>query len=331
MTLPIYLLIMPLCFFWYALFAGMETGVMCLSRARLAHLVRAGSKAAMLLQKYTNEMQRFLASILTGTNVMSVTLSTLSASLARHLLQDYPVGQALWCFLMALITLLFCEYLPKLFFSTRPLRRTLLAVRLFYLAERLLRPLTRLILFLTQWLTPDAKEITPHPFLITRDFFHNVISDVRHGARISAFERVMINRVLTLHTHTAAQIMTPLSSVQWVTEDATLEECYELARKSGHMRLPVFSTDGGICVGVLGVLETISRRGSESGGNVADFMQKPYTVREDTLADDVLPMMRQNCAHLAVVCAQRDNRPIGIVTEEDVMCVLTCSLRNMRG
>lgn len=319
-----------LCFFASAFFSGTESGLLSLNHARLMHLVRAGVKSAQILHGYLGDLQRCLASLLVGNNLVNVMLSTLSASLANTCFPDSHGSQAVWATVVAFLMLCFCEYLPKLFFTTRPLRRTLLVSRAFYVVDRLLVPLTTAILFVTRWLVPDTRKGADQRFLLSREYIQNVVSDAKEGSRITAFERLMINRVLTLHAQTAAQIMTPLSRVTQTRERAPLRDCFRAVRDSGHVRLPVFSENGTRCVGVLNVAAVLASDPDPDAQMAKDSMEAPFFVNADECADDVLPLMRKHRHPMVLVRESEGDTVLGIITEENVLFALTGSLQKIR-
>jgi len=327
MSAELHILVISLCFMASAFFSGTESGMLSISHARLMHLVRAGLEPAKVLNGYLSDMQRFLATILVGNNLVNVMLSTLSASLAQTCLPGHHVFQTVWATAMAFMMLFFCEYLPKLFFTTRPLRRTLMVVRFFYVVEKLLSPLTELVLWLTQWLVPKNRNASNQRFLMTREYIQNVVSDAKDGSRITAFERLMINRVLSLQSQTAAQLMTPLSRVTKTTGQVPLRVCYQLVRDSGHVRLPVFSEDGARCVGVLNVLDVLTDSPDPDKTLACECMQAPFFVSADERADDVLPLMRKHHKPMALVRAAGSDAVLGIVSEENILFALTGSLQ----
>lgn len=326
MSAQLYLLAMALCAACSALFSGMESGVLTLNQARLVHLMRTGSRVAHRLHDYVADMQRFLATILVGNNLVNVTLSTLSAGLSQLLFPGHHLAQTAWGVGIACAMLVFCEYLPKLFFTTRPLRRTLLATRVFALAERALTPLTILVLFLTKWLVPKNRNAAEARSVMSREYIQNIVSDPKDGSRITAFERLMINRVLALQSRTAAQLMTPLDRVSRAREQAPLSDCFRIVRDSGHVRLPVFSEDGARCVGVLNVLDVLAAAPAPDRALARDFMRPPFFVSGDARADDVLPLMRKYRQRLALVRGAHENSIQGIITEENVLAALIGSL-----
>lgn len=326
MSSGLHVMAIVLCFLASAFFSGTESGLLTINHARLMHLVRNGSKAAKLLSAFVADMQRTLAAILVGNNLVNVMLSTLSASFAHALFPRHPWLQTVWAAAVAGLMLVFCEYLPKLFFTSRPLRRTLLVTRPFYVIEKVLAPAAAAVLFLTRWLVPQTRSAPGQHFFMTREYIQNVVSDARDGSRITAVERLMINRVLTLQTLTAVQVMTPLSRVTFTTENAALGTCFQQVRDSGHVRLPVFSEDGQRCVGVFNALDVLSADPDPEKARVSGFMRPPLFVNAGLRAGDVLPLMRKSRQPMAMVRGAQDGAVLGIITEENVLRSLTGSL-----
>jgi putative hemolysin len=325
MNVQLHIIGILLGFIGSAFFSGLEIGVFSVRRARLLHYVRDGLRAALQLEHYLRNSQRFLGSILVGNNLCNVLLSTLSAALAKTFFAQNSFLQSFWALLMATMVLIFCEFLPKMVFESRPLRRTLPLVSIFSLIDKVLSPVTDMVLFCTQWVIPKSSRKSESRFVITREFLHDVVTDRERGAQITAIERLMIKRVLALQSLTALQIMTPLSKVSRVSEKTSLQQCYEVVRHSGHVRLPVFSEDGSRCVGVLHALDVLSFMPDPMATPASAYVQPPCYVPCNMRADDLLPLMRRNRQPMVFV-RNRQGRVAGIVTEADILNRLTVNL-----
>jgi putative hemolysin len=325
MNLSLHIFLLGCCFLFVAFFAGIETGVLCVSRMRLIHLVRNGVKAAKTLSFYVTNIQRFIATVLVGCNLFNVMLSVLSASLAVRLFPHHKGLQTAWAIMIACMVVFFSEYLPKLFFSTRPLRRTLLAIPIFNVVQKIVYPLAKIVLVITELVMPKSKNTEGQLFPITREYIDDVVSDPRESAQITSIERAMIHRVLSLHDKTADQIMTPLEKVVFVTEDMTMRDCFEKVRDKGYVRMPVFTVDGERCVGVLSVLDVFAIAPNPEDVPVQTFLRPPIFVDPAMPADDLLPMMRRKRQHMVLV-RNEDRKVTGIITSENILTVLTGSL-----
>jgi len=253
MNVEIYVhaVLLLLCFVASAFFSGTETGILCVNRMRVMHLVRSGVRSAKKMMRHLQDMQRFMATILVANNMANVMISVLSAKLATLVFPQNSTVQTIWACVVAAMVVVFSEYLPKLFFSSRPLRRTLHVIAVFDVVERVVHPLAQVALYVTSIFLPRGKGGDDAFALFTREYIEDVISDPKDGTQITSIERAMIHRVLGLHDRTAEQIMTPIEKVARIHASSTMQDCFRLVRDSGHIRFPVFSDDGSTCVGVL--------------------------------------------------------------------------------
>lgn len=314
------------CFLGSAFFAGTEMGVLSVNRARVMYLVRNGVQAAKLLAAYLHDMQRFLALVLVGNNLSAVMLSVVSASFSMRVFPEAHLAQTVWAAAVACMVVFFAEYLPKLFFASRPLRRTLPAIRVFRVVDYAIGPLARVILWLTQFLMFGKKHEDDKQFLVTRQYIDDLVRNPKDGAAITSIERAMIRRVLRLPNKTAAEILTPVQAFASITEDSPLEEVFETVRRSGHMRLPVFNRDRTACIGVLATLDMFAVSPDLTRGCVRTFMRPPMFVNADMPADELLPLMRRKRQHLVLVREPQTRRLLGLVTTENVLSVITGEL-----
>jgi len=322
MNIPIEFHVIVLCLLAQAFLAGIELGVISINRHRLLHLVRTGSARAKIIQNYLHDTPRLFGTTLVGTCITLVTISTLAASLAER--QFGETGQAAVAGVVSLIILVFGEYLPKVWFNRRPIDRCLPCANVLRLFERLLYPLVRLVIFVTEWASPQNRQEKQSLF-VTREHIQTLVQDSAVGGQTSGLDRLMINRVLDLQMKSAAEIMTPIKQVTHAHDDATLQASYELARQSGHLRLPVLSADDGTCVGVLHLLGIIATIDNPDAVLVRDCMTPPLMVLPDVRADDLLPLMRRHRQPMAVVHDQTGH-VLGLVTQENIVAFLMGSL-----
>lgn len=92
----------------------------------------------------------------------------------------------------AVIVLYFGEFLPKLLFSARPLRRILLIAPLYQAVAALLAPLAKLSLVLTNAFLPDRSP----EHKMTAEEINRIIHDRRDGVCLTDFEHTLITNLL---------------------------------------------------------------------------------------------------------------------------------------
>lgn len=315
------------CLMLSSFFSGFESGILSLNGARLMHWVRAGVRPAVRLHKSLSDMHKTLTTILVGNNLANVLLSTLSAYIAAHAISGGALMQTLWSVGMACVVLYIGEYLPKLLFTTRPLRRTVAVSALFAFFVKVLSPISSAVIFLTQWIIPKSNAKKQDRFYFSLDYLENLITDKKSGADISPLERIMIRRVLSMHRRTARDVMKALDAVVLATDDMTVQDCCELAKSSGHIRIPVFSADKKICFGVLHVLDELTRSTYAGEASARRKARRPVFVYGDTPTDDILALMRRNRSPLVIVRDELTNFPLGIVSERVLLKTLIDSTR----
>ena len=314
---------MLLCMCAVAFFAGVESGMLNVSRARMMSLVRAGSPRAKKLAKSLADMPRVITTVLVGTNLFSVLASTLSAALCMRLFPDSTTLRSAWSTLVALAVLFGCEYMPKLFFTTRPIRRLLMFTPLYRFAERVLSPIVVVFQAIVRYMFRQPAAVRPRKLSMSRDGLRTLVADNENGARLSGFERRLIERVLALQTVFAEELMTPIDRTDKVRVNTPLSECLALARRTGHVHLPVFDASGHTAVGALDMLSLLRMAGGDVPEGVAgEVARPPLVISARTSVDDILPMMRRLRTPVAAVKDASSGRVGGLVTEGSILQAL---------
>ena len=191
--------------------AGVETGFLSVSRVRLLSLVRQRSKQACQLARTLRDMSRVVTTLLVGNNIAAVTVSTVSTGLALRMFATSPLLQAAWSLFVAALMLFGGEYLPKLLFATRPLRRSLAAMRLYRALEFVLSPLVGVFTVVTR-VVFQVRPAKTGRLGVSRAGLRTLIADKDGSTRLTPFERTLIARVLDLQALSAADLMHPAAA-----------------------------------------------------------------------------------------------------------------------
>lgn len=174
--------------------SGTETGLSSVSLGRIRHMAREGSAAAKIIERARLDFSRTLTGILVGNNLANVVYSSASAALAARLFGDASGARAAWGAGAAVALLVCGEFLPKLFCSARPLRRTLRLAPVYRVFDLVLAPLTSLAAAVTGLFAgrPRARE------RVTPDNLLRILQDRKDGVRLTEFESALIARILVL-------------------------------------------------------------------------------------------------------------------------------------
>ncbi len=301
---------------WF--FSGFESGVVAISRHRLIHLVRHGNKQARHLTTILRDTHRFLATTLVGNNICNVTLSTLASSIAISLTSTFmneAWAQIIATLLVSCLLLVIGEYLPKLWFSARPIERCGRLCVIFNGIRKILYPLASLCMLLTRIFTSKkVKKEKRSPF-VSREALAFLVRESEAHGHISAFERMMVNRVLNLQLNKAIQLMTPMNRVRKVYESDNFATVLRVFRTTKHRILLMMSDDDSKVLGVVHLFDLLRSRSKTP--RPFDLRRSAVFAKYNLPADEVLPYMRMRNTKMLILC--QGGEPIGIITQQDVL------------
>lgn len=196
MTVALLLLAVVVSLAISAFCSGSETGFLSVSRGRILHMAREGGVRARIIQEAIFHMGRTTTAILAGNNLANVGYSAAFTSLVVEADLSSPAAEAALSLLSALVLLFFGEFLPKLFFAARPLRRLLALAPYWSRFARVFVPAGACVQLLIERLMPSCEprqRVTPETVL-------KILKDRRDGVKLSDFERALVGRILTLRS-----------------------------------------------------------------------------------------------------------------------------------
>ena len=179
---------------WAAFCAGAETGFLSVSRERVLHLAREGGRKAVKVQRALGDMGRTTTTILIGNNLASVMYSTATAALSERLFGGNVTASAVWSFFAAFTVLYVSEFMPKLLFAARPLRRILSIADAVKVMSIALTPLTSLAMRFTDMFMPRKEQ----KYRLTSADLLRIPQDRKDGVCLSDLESAIITRIIVL-------------------------------------------------------------------------------------------------------------------------------------
>ena len=321
----IYGFVLALCLLLSFLLSGLEAGVFALSRLHVRRLARTGKPSAKLLNRFLENPEKFLWTILVGNTLANF----LILGFALLKINEWFIGQHIVIALIfAIVVFLFYalfDLLPKMLFRAFPNQLCLSAARFFQPVNFVLSPLVSLIEGISKILLQltGGREFTGRLFGNREE-----MRAVMRESAPSATEHAMINRVLDLQHLTVRQITTPLAQIVTVETQTPLDEALKLAREKNFSRLPVWETrDSRRRIGGLLMLGPLLFRDDldlhKSSGN---YMTPAIFFNENMRLEDALRRLQRAGERLAVVLA-RDGKEIGVVSLEDILKVIFGEMR----
>ncbi len=138
--------------------AGAETGFLSVSRERVLHLSREGGVKAAKVQRALADMARTTTTLLIGNNLASVGYSSAFAALSARISGSNATASAVLGFVGAFMLLYCAEFMPKLLFAARPLRRILAVAGAYEVLAAALEPAVSLAMRFSDLFLPRREQ-----------------------------------------------------------------------------------------------------------------------------------------------------------------------------
>ena len=174
--------------------AGAETGFLSVSRERILHLSREGGVKAAKVQKALADMARTTTTLLIGNNLASVGYSSAFAALSARISGSSTTASAILGFVGAFMLLYCAEFMPKLLFAARPLRRILAVAGAYEVLAAALKPAVSLAMRFTDLFLPRREQ----KYKLTSADLLRILQDRKDGVCLTDFESTLITRIFVL-------------------------------------------------------------------------------------------------------------------------------------
>lgn len=299
-------------------FSGSEIAIVNSDKFKMRHLAKTGDRKAALLLKMFRTPDVILGTTLVGTNVATVTISTLGAILAIEAFGE--IGDLIAILVMTPFLLIFGEIVPKSVFQQKAdnvARAIIPILRVFsmifypvvFVFSRIARFATRLV----------GGSSTGHTLFITREELSVLldINDAGTGATPGKVDRRSIRRVIRFADTTVGQAMIPLADVVGFNEVRTTADAVQTVLKFGYNRLPVYRGNITNVKGVLTLTTWDMLDPTTEERRLSEFIRPPLYLSPQQTIDQTLKLLQAREDHMGIVVDEFGSA-IGIITMEDI-------------
>ena len=318
MELLITFLIMLVFLVLKGFFSGSEIAIVNSDKFKMRHLAKTGDRKAALLLKMFRTPDVILGTTLVGTNIATVTISTLGAIIAIEAFGD--IGDLIGVLVMTPFLLIFGEIVPKSVFQQKAddvARAIIPILRVFsmifypvvFVFSRIARFATRLV----------GGASTGHTLFITREELSVLldINDTGTGATPGKVDRRSIRRVIRFADTTVGQAMIPLADVVGFNEVRTTADAVQTVLKYGFNRLPVYRGNITNVKGVLTLTTWDMLDPTTEEKRLSEFIRPPLYLSPQQTIDQTLKLLQAREDHMGIVVDEFGSA-IGIITMEDI-------------
>lgn len=299
-----------------AFFSSNETALTTANKIRLRALADDGNKrAAMVLDVTENHTSKMLSAILIGNNIVNISASSLSATLA------YAFGGYMVSIATAILTvaiLVFGEITPKNYATINAEKISLRYIGVIRFFMTIMTPVIIIINLFSRGIMrllrvdPDAARKG-----MTEEELRTIVDVSHESGVIESEEKEMINNVFDLGDANAKDIMVPRVHVTFASVDSSYEELIRIFREDKFTRLPVYEDSQDNIVGILNMKDLLLYD-RDASFNVRDIMRTPHFTYEYKSISELLVEMRESTFNIAIVLDEYGELA-GIITLEDIL------------
>jgi CBS domain containing-hemolysin-like protein len=299
-------------------FSGSEIALVNADKLRLTHQANHGHRGAQMVLHLFRTPELLLTTTLVGTNLTTITLSTLGTLLMIRLAGE-PYGDVAAFVVYTPLFLILGEIVPKSVYqqtSDRIAPIVVFPLRAFYY---LMFP----VVFVFSRIARIAARLSGggpagHGLFVTREQIRSVVEMAERGSNVDQFDRIRVRRAIRFAETTVGEAMIPIAEVVAINKNKATADAIQRVRKRGYNRLPVYEGNVSNVVGIL-MMTTWDLLDQELGARPLEDLVRPahYVTHFETI-DELLPVLKSRDDHMAIVVDEFGSA-IGIITMEDVI------------
>ena len=306
-----------------AFFSSAETSLTTINKIKIRSLAEDGNKRAKMVLKITDDSGKLLSAILIGNNIVNLSASPLTTTIAFELaskvvgpLATYAVAIATG--IITVLILIFGEITPKTIATIHSDKLALLYAYPIRFIMTIVTPismiinvLARGILFLLR-VDPNAKTD-----IMTETELRTIVDVSHEDGIIEDEEKEMIYNVFDLGEAKAKDVMVPRVHVTFADVENTYEELLEIFREDKFTRLPVFEETTDNVIGTINMKDLLLFD-SKKEFHIRDILREAYFTYEHKSISELLVEMRQASLNIAIVLDEY-GETAGLITLEDIL------------
>lgn len=294
-----------------ALFSGLETGVVSLSRVRLRVRARRGDAVAASLLRLIERPERVLTTFLIGNTLCNVGSGALASYAAIRLLgMSETAGSVAATAVMTVILLVFSELAPKTYFRRHAedgVPRFLWFIRA---VTWILAPVQWVATSLLHTITGRSGRSA----FVTREELRQLVRETR--GRLGSGEQHMLESIFEFGGTIVREVMIPLPDVVSLPETAAPSELLDIVRRHRYTRIPIYRQRVDTVVGLVNVFDILYDQ--EPKATVAEYVRQMVVIPETSRIPRVLVELQKRRETMALVVNEFGSC-IGIVSVEDIV------------
>jgi len=321
-------------------FAAAEIAVVATRRIRIRQLVEEGNKNALILQKFKEDPDRFLATIQIGITFAGVIAAAIGGATAvqviKPAIQEIPIEPiaasaegisiALITLVITYFLLIFGELIPKSIALTNPERIGMKTAKVVQVFSKAAFILVKSLTFSTNILLKPFGKKTHAGRAITEEEVRMLIKEGGEQGIFEPTEEALIHSVFEFTDMSAKEVMVPSTQMVTISVNMPVDAIKTVITEEQFSRYPVIGKDLNDIRGILYVKDFLNAL-AKGSVDIRKLMKPPFFIPETMKISNLLREMQRKRVHMALVIDEYGGVS-GIVTMEDLLEEIVGEIRD---
>ncbi|MCL2294898.1 MAG: hemolysin family protein [Spirochaetes bacterium] len=303
--------------FFSAFFSIAEIAFTSLSPIQLDALAEKRGRSGKLIKKILKDPERFLTTVLGGSNLCNITVSVITTKVTLELFGDAVIG--VMTGIITLLILIFGEVVPKNVGLARNEMFAVLCAPLVSFFIIVFMPFVFFITLISRLVIKMFGKNQKNP--ITTDAILRLVKYADAQGVLDDYETEMVHAVFRLDQQNISSIMTHRTEVFSLEKNSLVKDVIGLINSDGHSRIPVYEKNQENIAGIVLVKDIVKRMSNPTEDvsilKLSDIMIPPFFVHGNKKIKEVLFLMQKEKRKMVVVLDEYGGLA-GIVTMEDI-------------
>ncbi len=321
-------------------FAAAEIAVVAIRRIKIRQLIEEGNKNALILQKFKEQPDRFLATIQIGITLAGVIAAAIGGATAIQIIKPAiqkipfrPISASAEAISIGIITLIityflliFGELIPKSLALTSPERIGLITAKFVEIFSKALFIFVKILTISTNLLLKPFGKKTYTGRAISEEEVRMLIREGGEQGVFEPTEQALIHSVFEFTDMSAKEVMVPTTQMVTISLNMTEEEIKHIITEEHFSRYPVIGKDLNDIRGILYAKDFLNAL-AKGSVDIRKLIKPPYFIPETMKISKLLKEMQKKRIHMALVIDEYGGVS-GLVTMEDLLEEIVGEIRD---
>jgi len=298
----LYLVLFFICLLLSAFFCSSETAFFSLQRIKLEHMVSTEVKRARPVARMLERPEKFLSTVLLGTNLVNTAAAALGTALAISILPEHGVLIATAG--VTVVLLIFAETTPKMLATQHAERLSTLFVRPLQFFSWLFTPFVIVLSWIAIGFTRLVGGTPVSKSLANPEEIRTMIAMGEKEGTVEETEAEMLHKVFDFGDRPVREVMVPRPEVIAIEQGARISDFLALYAESPLSRFPVYQENRDNVVGILSVKDVLMARakdGFDKDGTIDELVRPAYFAPETKRINELFAEMRDKNFRMCVI------------------------------